>query len=176
MKTSRISSVTPLHLVPISEYSNDFTFLSEPDDVRRCLDKQGRFVDDPSFVLCLVEENDLPDLSRFVVSAFGAEAIRLSQDLNAIERLIMSPAAELLNSYSGIVAFAEVLSGTRQRCEDRLKRMDMMAPKVKGLERKEMIDVAARDSLVLALAKPHEGNDRRLDIIASIELRLQVRD
>jgi ribosomal protein S18 acetylase RimI-like enzyme len=110
------------------------------------------------------------------VSAFGADAISFSQDLNAMERLIVSPVAGLLNGYSGLMAFVEVLSGTKQRAANRLKRMDILAPKVQGLEREERTYVAARDSLVLAIGKEHVGNDALTDIIATIELRLQPCD
>jgi ribosomal protein S18 acetylase RimI-like enzyme len=166
-----------LQLAPIILYKQDMTFLSESDDYRCCIGQDGRFTDgNDMFELSVVEENDLPDLARFVVSAFGADAISLSQDLNAMERLIVSPLAELLNGYSGLVAFVEVLSGTKQRVSNRLKRMDILAPKVQGLERDERIDVAARDSLVLAIGKEHLGNNALADIIATIELRLQPCD
>jgi ribosomal protein S18 acetylase RimI-like enzyme len=173
---SRFTS-SQLHLVPISRYNEDITFLSESEEFRCCIDEEGRFHDGGDvYELCLVEETDVPDLSRFVIASFGADAIRLSQDMSAIERMIMSPAATLLNSYSGLVAFAEVLSGIKQRVSDRLKRMDILAPELQGLTRNEKIDVAASNSLILALGKRTEGSDWKVDIIASIELRLQPCD
>jgi ribosomal protein S18 acetylase RimI-like enzyme len=163
-----------LQLAPIIRYKQDMTFLSESDDYRCCIGQDGRFAD--GYELSVIEEEDLPDLARFVVSAFGADAISFSQDLNAMERLIVSPVAGLLNGYSGLMAFVEVLSGTKQRAANRLKRMDILAPKVQGLELEERIYVAARDSLVLAIGKEHVGNDALTDIIATIELRLQPCD
>lgn len=146
------------------------------EDYRLCINNQGKFIDgEKEFELALVEEEDLPDLSRFVVSAFGADAIRLSQDMNAFERMLISPAAELLNSYSTVVAFAEVFSGTKQRLKNRLQHINLSQPNVKGLSNKDAIEVAEKNSLVLALARPSKDAESRIQIIASIELRLQVR-
>jgi hypothetical protein len=127
------------------------------------------------YELALVEEEDLPDLCRFIVSTFGADAIRLSQDMNAFERLLMSPAAELLNSYSSLVAFAEVFSGTKQRLAGRLHNMDISRPKLDGLTRLEMIEKVEKYSLILALAKRGNGKNSNIEIVGSVELRLQVR-
>jgi hypothetical protein len=163
-------------LVPLSKYDSELSFFSEDGEYRLCIDEKGQFADgEGSFDISLVEEDDLPDLSRFVVGAFGADAIRLSQDMNAFERALISPAAELLNGYSGIVAFAEVFSGTRQRIASRLEKIDISAPNVKGLSGRDAITAAEKDSLVLALARPTQGKESRMEVIASIELRLQVR-
>lgn len=166
-----------LQLVPLTKYDRDLSFFSEDECYRVCIDKKGQFTDgEYKFDLSLVEEEDLPDLSRFVVAAFGADAIRLSQDMNAFERALISPAAELLNGYSSIVAFAEVFSGTKQRLDYRLAKMDLSVPSVKGLCGKEAITAAEKDSLILALARPSQDTeDSRIEIVASIELRLQVR-
>ena len=40
--------------------------------------------------------------------------------MNNIERMLLNPAASLLNGYSGLMAFAEVYSGTKQRLSDRI--------------------------------------------------------
>jgi hypothetical protein len=166
-----------LQLVPLSRFQTDLTFFSD-ESARICLDEKGKYKSDKGqeeeFELALVEAEDLPDLARFVVNAFGADAIRLSQDMNAFERMLLSPAAELLNSYSTVVAFAEVFSGTKQRLQSRFQRMNLSPPSVKGLSDREAIEVAERDSLVLALARPSEDDESRIQIIASIELRLQV--
>ena len=162
-----------LKLVPLSHFSDELTFFSEPDDYRCCIDQQGNFNDgEDVYELALVEEEDLPDLARFVVNTFGADAIRISQDMNAFEKMLMSPAAELLNGYSSLVAFAEVFSGTKQRLTDRLSNMSISKPILDGLTRKQMIDKVEKDSLVLALAKQVNGKNQ---IVGSIELRLQVR-
>ena len=66
------------------------SFVSDPFDTRYCLDYQGRLVgddDDETYTLCLVQYKDLPDVSKFIVASFGAEAISLSSDLNAFERV-----------------------------------------------------------------------------------------
>ncbi len=166
-----------LGLVPLSRFKSDITFFSDDETYRLCIDEKGKFSGgkDDEFELALVEEGDLPDLSRFVVAAFGADAIRLSQDMNAFERMLVSPAAELLNSYSTVVAFAEVFSGTKQRLKSRLQNINLSPPNVKGLSSKDAIEVAEKDSLVLALARPSQDGESRIRIIASIELRLQVR-
>lgn len=164
-------------MVPIRKYRENFTFLSKTDDFRCCLDRYGKF---DKFELSLVEESDLPDVSRFIVQTFGADAIKLSQDLGAFERMLMTPAIELVNGYSGIVAFAEVLAGLRSRLGFRLKtkRMDLSAPNLNGLSRDDQISMAACTSIVLALAKSHssESSDWHSDVIATIELRLQPCD
>lgn len=171
--TSRISRLSPLNLVPLYEFKEDLTFFTESDvEARGCFDLNGCFNDgDDIYQVCLVESNDLPDLCRFVVDAFGADAIRLSQNLNAFEKALMSPATELLNGYSTLIAFAEVFSGTKQRLTTRLEKMDVSPPKLDGLSRKEMLDAVEKDSLILALAKVDDDSP---SIIASVELRLQV--
>lgn len=181
-----------LKLIPLSKFQDSLTFFKEPDEYRCIIDSRGNFFDgDMVYELGLVEEEDLPDLCRFVVATFGADAIRISQDLNAFERMLMSPAAEFLNGYSGLVAFAEVYSGTKQRLADRFHGPDggegISAPSLAGLSQKEKIRKAERDSLVLVLARQvHEGTAavtqnidsgrRILDVVASIELRLQPCD
>lgn len=102
-------------------------------------------------------------------------AIRFSQDVNAFERMLLEPAAELLNGYSNLVAFGEVFSGTKQRVSNRLKTMDISPPKVQGLtSREDMVKESDRNSLVLALARPSGDSESKVEVIASIELRLQV--
>ena len=170
-------STNHLCLLPISRFRDDFAFLSESKEYRCCLDEKGCFfAGDKVYELGLVEEEDLPDLAQFVVSAFGADAIRLSQDLSSIERLVMSPVAEFLNAYSGLVAYAEVLSGTKQRAEHRLKNINILPPKLEGLTREQMISVSEKSSLILALVRRKDEGNAKVDIIASIELRLQVRN
>lgn len=163
-----------LNLVPLSNYASDLTFFAEPEDYRCCIDTKGNFIDgEEVYELNLVEEGDLPDLCRFVVSTFGADAIRLSQDINSFEKLLMTPAAEFMNGYSSLVAFAEVFSGTKQRLSERFHKMDLSRPTLDGLTRQEKIEKVEKDSLILALAQRRES---KLVIIASIELRLQPCD
>jgi hypothetical protein len=175
---------TSIHLVPIRQVHQELTFLFQTDNSPWEIDGEGRYhgedvVNDSSvpYELCLVEERDLPDLSRFIVQVFGADVIRLSSDLNTFERTLVQPAVGLMNGYSGIIAFCEVLTGLRSRLADRLEQanIDLSPPNLAGLSRTEKIDAATRKSLVLALAKRSKGSDRHVDVIASIELRLQVR-
>lgn len=163
-------------LLPVSSCVDRLEFLQQPDSVRICIDKNGQYVDnDNVFQLCLIEEEDLPDHCRFVVDSFGADAIRISQDMNAFERMLISPAAELLNGYSGLVAFAEVFSGTQQRLVTRFKKMDLSPPNVEGLSRQDAIRSVEKDSLILALARSKKDGESKAEVIASVELRLQVR-
>lgn len=173
-RTKRLAD-TAARLVPLSNFDSDLSFFSEDKSYRLCFDKEGKFGEgNDQFQLSLVEGDDIPDLCRFVVAAFGAEVIQISQDLNTFERMLISPAAELLNGYSGLVAFAEVFSGTKQRLASRLEKMNISAPKTAGLTMREAIETVEKDSLVLALARPSSGREPRSEIIASIELRLQV--
>lgn len=188
--SSRCSS-TPRHLIPLAKFDKSISFFSEPDDYRCCIDDKGFLsvknenAELPSFELGLIEEEDLPDLCKFVVTTFGAEAIQLSSDINSFERMLMSPAAEFLNGYSGLVAFAEVFSGTKQRVSNRLHENPAMvkisAPDLKGLSHEQMIRKSERESLVLILARTTvdaAGNrsNSNIEVIASIELRLQPCD
>jgi ribosomal protein S18 acetylase RimI-like enzyme len=174
------SSTTNLGLIPIRNFRDELTFLSKSDDVRCCLDSDGVFRDPvtgDSYELGLIEEQDLVDTSRFIVQTFGADAIRLSQDLNSFEEMIMKPAFELINGYSGIVAFAEVLAGLRIRLSQRFADRGIDPPKLQGLKsREEKINVASGSAIVLVLAKSREGSDWHIDVIGSMELRLQPCD
>ena len=187
--SSRCSN-TPLQLIPLANFDESISFFSEPESYRCCIDNKGFFSakndDLSSFELGLIEEEDLPDLCRFVVTAFGAEAIQLSSDINSFERMLMSPAAEFLNGYSGMVAFAEVFSGTKQRVADRLRenpaKVVISAPDLEGLSFEERIRKAERESLVLVLARKisnaeaNQSTGKNIEVIASIELRLQPCD
>ena len=66
---------TNLNLVPLSKFANDCTFLNESENIRCCIDTEGNFKDDDSHIyeLGLIDEEDLSDLSRFVIAAFGAD-------------------------------------------------------------------------------------------------------
>lgn len=188
--TSRLH--TRLHLIPLRNYRQDILFTqisnSKKNDKSLCLDTDGKFRPDPSFQLCIVEEDDLPDTARFIVQSFGSEAIRMSSDMNgSFEQFILRPTVELLNGYSGIVAFAEVLAGLRSRIRQRLvdQQMGIQAPVLEGLSHEDQIAKASSTALVLVLAKTtnqDETNDAtnnnnwRIEIIGSVELRLQPCD
>jgi len=174
-------------MIPLTKFEESISFFSEAESYRCCIDEKGFLSttdsnnDVSSFELGLVEEEELPDLCKFVITTFGAEAIQLSSDINSFERMLMSPAAEFLNGYSGMVAFAEVFSGTKQRIADRLNENPAMvtisAPDLKGLSREERIRKAERESLVLVLSrKSSDTKSKNIEVIASIELRLQPCD
>ena len=169
-------------MIPLTKFEESLSFFSEPESYRCCIDNNGFFSTSGStFELGLIEEEELPDLCKFVITTFGAEAIQLSSDINSFERMLMSPAAEFLNGYSGMVAFAEVFSGTKQRIADRLcenpEMTKISAPDLKGLSHEDKIRKAERESLVLVLArKSPDANSKNIEVIASIELRLQPCD
>lgn len=175
-------SLTPRSLqrnmIPIRTFQDDFNFLARSDEYRRCMDSQGTFGE---YELSVVEESDLPEVARFVVQSFGADVITLSQDLGSFKRMIMQPAIELVNGYSGIVAFAEVLAGTSSRMRFRLQspsEVNLSPPNLNGLSRDKQIVQFAGSSLILALAKSRDSNESiwSSEVIGSIELRLQPCD
>jgi hypothetical protein len=171
---SDVHCITRLGLVPIRNFRSDFTFLDQSDSERGCFDKDGRLTGNgEDYELCVVQEEDLPDVARFIVNSFGADIISLSTDLSSFERSLMHPTVGLLNAYSGLVAYAEVLSGLQSRTKDRLQNVNLSPPKLLG-SREEKLKQAARSSLVLAVGRASKGSDWRIDVIASVELRLEV--
>ncbi|KAG7366560.1 acetyltransferase GNAT domain containing protein [Nitzschia inconspicua] len=182
-RRSRTSTNDRLYVIPLSKFSDSMSFLSKEvgDEYRCCIDSNGRFWnndDDRYYELGIVEEQDLPQLCKFVVATFGADAISLSTNMNNLERMLLNPAAEFLNGYSNLVAFAEVYSGTRQRILDRIQHNNnILPPSLDGLSPQEKITKAERDSLILILSRPNaDASNQELDIIATIELRLQPCD
>jgi len=165
-----------LPLVPISEFRSEFTFLDKTDSYRCNIDQDGKFhssTNDEDYILAVVSENDLPDTAQFVIQSFGADAIALSQDLNSLERALIAPSVGLLNSYSGLVAYAEVFTGLRYRTK--VRSDDIQAPKLMG-DLEVQVKQAEQSSLILVVAKPKIGSEWQVDIVASIELRLQLTD
>lgn len=172
----RERSDATLKLVPLSQFDKMSIYFSDPS-ARLSIDKDGIFHAENGniYELCIAEEDDLPELARFIVAAFGADAIRVSQDMNAFERLLIKPAAEFMNGYSGIIAFSEVLLGLRKRLGRRLSsNMDISPPSIEGLTREEKILNSSQESVVLVLARRGMAND--IDVIASVELRLEICD
>ena len=171
----RCESQRALNLVPVRNF--DCSFLEGSDDYRCCFDRNGTLQvgsgDTPPYQLCLVQEEDLPDVARFVVNAFGADVISLSKDFNRFEKAFVKPTIGLLNAYSGIVAYAEVLSGMLSRTRDRI---DLDVPDLAGKSREEKLQEAARSSLILAVGRPSQGSDWHIDVVASVELRLEPCD
>lgn len=137
--------------------------------------------------------DDLPSLSRFVVEVFGADAIRLSGDVGAFERALLSPATEFLNAYSGLIVYGEVLAGNKARLQVRFELASSSSdrhrpsgggmgildapPLTKDMSRDNQMQLAERTSIVLVVVKTSnvdEGKDK--NIVATVELRLQPCD
>jgi hypothetical protein len=131
--------------------------------------------DEPPYQLCLVQQKDLPDVARFIINAFGSDVISLSTDFGRFEKALLSPKIGLVNAYSGLVAYVEVLSGLQTRTRDRIEHPNLDPPHLSGKSRDEKIQEAAKSSLVLAVGRPSQGSDWHIDVIASVELRLEVR-
>lgn len=100
--------------------------------------------------------------------------ISLSKDFNRFEQALVKPTIGLLNAYSGIVAYAEVLSGLQSRTRDRIEHPNLDPPDLSGKNSEEQLQEAARSSLVLAVGRPSQGSDWHIDVVASVELRLEV--
>ena len=200
-------------LVPLTQFSKSLTFFADTTTTTTnhehgptgegCIDHAGYFYDRPEaeggssttrYELGIVEEHEVATLAKFIVTGFGAEVITLAKEMSSFEKLLLDPAAQLLNGYSGVVAFAEVYTGTQQRIAQRLETMTtqsnnnndaiIAAPQLQGLASHDArIRTAERDSLVLILAKTNDDNNNArqdtaatTEIIASIELRLQPCD
>lgn len=168
---------TGLNLVPISKFKDDFSFLQESADIRCCVDREGRFLcegDDP-YSLSLMEKQDLAAVAEFTMRTFGADIIALSQDMTRLEKAIFQPAIGMMNSYSGMVAYAEILSGLQSRTTDRIEEPDLSPPMMLGSTPNERLGLAQKSSLVLVLAKNNAEKElSSSDIVGAIELRLQV--
>jgi ribosomal protein S18 acetylase RimI-like enzyme len=148
--------------------------LDTADSYRCGVDKNGVFqANGESYILCIAEETDMPDTAQFITEVFGADVISLSQDLNSLERALLQPGVGLLNAYSGLVAFAEVFAGIQSRTKDR--RGDLAPPHLSG-SRDDKLKKAERSSLILVAAKRRSDSDWHIDVIASVELRLQPTD
>ena len=175
------------NLIPLSSIAETekVTFLDSSDTFRTCIDKNGNLRSDKkdsaaSYALCIAEEDDLPDISKLTVDAFGAETITLSGDLSSIEKSFLQPGVGAWNAYSGAVAFTEVLSGLRKRMKRRLdgKESPLSPPPIITIDQEEAENIAAQSSLILVLARPIENSKdgMSIDAIATVELRLQPTD
>lgn len=177
----------PLNLVPISSFTDASkrTFLTASDSYRKCLDEEGKLRSDDDgnpYIICVAEEDDLPSISQLTIDAFGADAITLSKDLSPLEQSLINPGVSAFNAYSNLVAFTDVLSGLRQRMKHRIGNSNdgnkdhlLNAPPVKSVNDVDAKDVAAKSSVILALAREKpDGND--IEAIATVELRLQPTD
>ena len=175
--SSRRSSFLPRQLLPLTSLSEDLSFLQDQS-------AKGRYPiatttdddDDDGMNFFVPQEEDLPDVSAFVVRAFGADAINLSTDFTQVEQFLLQPVAGLLNGYSGLAAYTEVLAGLRQRCKARLVAPSVQAPDLVGLDQPAQIQQAAAGALLLVLAVPNNAAAAEHDIVAAVELRLELTD
>lgn len=163
-----------LGLVPVSRFLDQLTFFGKDDSYRGNIGQDGTFmVDEEIYTLSVLQETDIPDTTRFIIEAFGADAIALSQDLGSLERALLAPSVGLVNAYSSLVAYAEVYSGIISRTRDR--KDDVSPPQLSG-QRELKLKQAERSSLIIVLAKQKPLAEWNIDVIASVELRLQPTD
>lgn len=208
--SSRTSSrsVGPLSLVPMSEFESFRThFLSAPESHRVCLGRTGvlrpwintttttvvaeeddegessqQHPPEPPYVLCLAEEDDLPEVARLTVEAFGTDTVLLSNDLGRLERALATPAVGLWNQYTGAMAYAEVLAGLRSRGKRRIAgaASGVGPPATSGNDDDETATkIASESSLFLVLgrdATDSSGGGGGVECVATVELRLQPTD
>ncbi len=155
-----------------------------------------------TFRLYLATEfDDLPPIAQLTIDVFDVSAIALSSssDWNALEQAVIGsvvqPAIGMYNSWSQVVGYTEVLSGLKKRMRNRMTergrgtteqnydQFDWLAPLVVPKSKDpsngtataiSYEDIAARSSLILSLARP--GDDNTMEVVASVELRLQPTD
>eukprot|EP00529_Nitzschia_sp_RCC80_P000522 CAMPEP_0113444458 /NCGR_PEP_ID=MMETSP0014_2-20120614/2675_1 /TAXON_ID=2857 /ORGANISM="Nitzschia sp." /LENGTH=869 /DNA_ID=CAMNT_0000335467 /DNA_START=555 /DNA_END=3164 /DNA_ORIENTATION=+ /assembly_acc=CAM_ASM_000159 len=197
MMLTSTSAFVPTHLLYSKAFSATGTeniFDPNPASVARGLFPLSDYFS-PADDLIEVPENyqisvvdsydDLPQLSEFVVKVFGADAIRLSSDVNAFERAVLSPATELLNAYSGMIAYGEVLSGNKARLRARIdpenREVGILDPPPirSDLSRDEKMQMAERTSIILVVTNedPSQiGTEHSKHVVATVELRLQPCD
>ena len=172
-----------LYLVPLAQFDDQVKFLQSPDSSRLGISQDGYLKDDSNnennpYMLYVVEEDDLPDISRLTVDAFGAATVTLSGELNEFERALIGPTVGLWNAYTDIFAYTEVLTGLRARLGDRLKEASVSLPIIaEAKDRSDSHRIASAPSIVLAVARPRpSGNYVKVEPIATVELRLQPTD
>ena len=146
--------------------------------------------------------DDLPPIAQLTIDVFDATAITLSttSDWSAFEKVVMSPAIGMYNAYAQAVGYTEVLFGLRKRMRNRIpdgdviptatsEGYDWLAPLIapdtensnsapNEREKTTLEEIAARSSLILALARQpsDESPGEDVEVVASVELRLQPTD
>ena len=167
-------SQSVLRLVPVSKFRDQLTCLRKDDAYLGSIDQDGMFqAGEELYTLSVLQESDIPDTARFIIEVFGADAIALSQDLGSLERALLAPSVGLVNAYSSLVAYTEVYSGILSRTKDR--KDDISPPTLTG-QREMKLKLAERSSLILVLGKQKPSAEWNIDVIASVELRLQPTD
>ena len=174
VRNCRQHAESALFLVPISSYRHQISFFKKESSFRGNITQDGVFeVDGQEFTLSVLQASDVPDTARFIVETFGADAIALSEDLGSLERAFLAPSVGLVNAYTGLVAYAEVFSGILSRTKDR--NDDISPPRLSG-NREDKLKQAERSSLILVLGRQKPETDWNIEVIASVELRLQPTD
>lgn len=186
---TRFPTCTPL--VPLSEFHcmSDFLRASEEDSLSvrgPCLDFSGRLersraerCSSGPYVLGVVEQKDLLDVSVFIVRCFGADAMHLSSSLSPIERAVISRVVKMLNGVSTLLAATELYQGLRIRTRcNRNSALFLDHPAVDDVvsDPDAQLKLASQSSVVLALAKRESKRGSLLDVVAAVELRLQPCD
>eukprot|EP00977_Amphora_coffeiformis_P014516 scaffold4079_cov167-Amphora_coffeaeformis.AAC.12 len=169
------SLLTRQKLLPLTSLSDDLSFLKEDSGRYPIFHSTDDDHDASGIDIFVPEEDDLPNLSEFVVQAFGADTINLSQDFNQVEQFILQPVAEFLNGYSGLAAYTEVLAGLRQRLKTRLQKQSVDLPVLDKLDIEQQIRETAGSSILFVLAKANSQQGGS-DMVASVELRLELTD
>jgi MFS family permease/GNAT superfamily N-acetyltransferase len=166
-RLNKSSRSRALDLVPLESLSEELGSCCMESQI---LQQSG--IGGESLGIYLPEEDDLDRLSSLIVEGFGADAIALSTDLNAVEEMLVRPFAGFLNGYAGITAYAETIIGLRQRLGNRLLQPSLAAPDVSAASSiNEQIEIGAKSALVLVVATANSS-----EIVASVELRLQATD
>ncbi|KAL7538553.1 hypothetical protein ACHAWF_006119, partial [Thalassiosira exigua] len=153
-------------------------------------DDDGEMYNERHRLYLATDEDDLPPVAQLTIDVFDASAIVLSSatDWTALEKAVVGavvePAIGVYNAYAQAVGYTEVLSGLRRRMRNRISERgesEWLAPLIapndewSSREGASTEAVAARSSLILALARP-AGPDGELEAVASVELRLQPPD
>ena len=157
-----------------------------------------------TYTLCIVQEEDLPLITNLQLHSFGTEAITLSSDFSQFESMLLKPTLGLWNNYANVIAYMDVLSGLKNRIVrkknndvnnvEQWKELIKLPNQIKS-DNDDGEAIVSQSSLILALAKlPHTSqlqqsqqpfsfhyddsidSDQSLNIIASVEIRLQPTD
>jgi len=194
---------TQLNLIPLNEIDRSSScetyFLSKPESYRLCIGQKSQLrpstENQPKYILGIAEEDDLPEVSRLTIEAFGTAQVTLSGDLNEFEKKLIGPTIGLWNQYTDAFAYTEVLSGLRSRTSnqrdlklkskghrDKYFNLILSSPlsssKERTSTRKELLEIASKSSILLAISEIGEGEKegQAVNCIATVELRLQPTD
>lgn len=186
-----------LKLVPLSSFSEEkVTFLTSSSSYRACIGENGTLRSNLNldgsdkyeipYQLCIAEEDDLPDVATTLVNAFGSDVITLSGQLSPFEKALLKPGIGLINALDNSIAWVEVLSGLRARMRYRIEvaqnkheydpEILLSPPPLVNAKDAEAQVIAAKSSLILVLARPSLDPTKKVDIVATVDVRLQPTD